>query len=124
MGGNTILSFLGWAVLLMTYDLVSGRRPPCQLPLFGGLTVSVISVMVGPGANWPLFCHGAPRWILCPPSPLIDRRLLVLHDVPPVDTMSYHGGVLMSCTGGIGIVTQYRAIHATKFPVALAVSPR
>ena len=71
MGGHTILSCLGWDVLLLTCDKVSGRRPPRQLPPLGRLIVSGISIMVGPGASWSWFCHRVP----CCPS---DRRLLSL----------------------------------------------
>ena len=90
----------------LTCGVVCGRRPPYQLPLVGGLAVSGTSVMVGPGTGWPWVCHGVPFWVLFLPPPIIDRRLLVLHDALPVDPTSDHGGGVMSCTGDDGMVAQ------------------
>ena len=108
---------MGGLVLMLTCDVVSRWIPPCQLPPLGVLNTSGISVMVSPGAGWTWVCHVFPRWILWPLPPLLHRRLLLVHDVYPVDTASDHGGAMVSFTGGGSRVAQYRDSYATSVPV-------
>ena len=124
MVGYTILSFVGWAVLLMNFGVVSRRCPPHPLPPLGGLTTSRISVMVVLGLGWTCICHGVPCWILCNLTYIIDRQILVLFDVSYVDPASYHRGDVIYCVGGSGRVMQYCVFRATSVPISLSVIPQ